>query len=158
VSVLIWIARALRTISGHADSIARTDSPRKFGTGPNLITTGERLGLTLALDTPIMGGVVEKLKPHYRLADIKAAFADPAKLNRTFSSKQGADALNMDDEAVVAVIQALAGSDFDKSMTSNVDHRIWQDVYRPKFGSTQLYVKFTLDAMNALLLISFKEA
>jgi len=37
-------------------------------------------------------GVVEKLRPHYLLTDIKAAFADPAKLNRSFVSKQGADA------------------------------------------------------------------
>jgi motility quorum-sensing regulator/GCU-specific mRNA interferase toxin len=64
----------------------------------------------------------------------------------------------MDDVAVVAVIQRLTTSDFDKSMTSMVDHRIWQDVYKPKVGSQTLYVKFTLDAQKALLLISFKEA
>jgi motility quorum-sensing regulator / GCU-specific mRNA interferase toxin len=103
-------------------------------------------------------GVVEKLKPHFSLADIKAAFADPASLNRSFASKQGADALKMDDEAVVAMIQALTGADFEKSMTSYANSRVWQDVYRPKAGGTELYVKFTLDAMNALFLISFKEA
>lgn len=43
-------------------------------------------------------------------------------------------------------------------MTSYADSRIWQDVYRPKVGKTGLYVKFTLDSMNALFLISFKEA
>jgi len=37
-------------------------------------------------------------------------------------------------------------------------HRIWQDVYRPKAGGTELYVKVTLDAQQALFLISFKEA
>ena len=61
---------------------------------------------------------MEKRKPHYALTDIKAAFADPATLNRSFVSTQGADALRMDDAAVVAVIQALATADFDKSMTS----------------------------------------
>ena len=50
---------------------------------------------------------MEKLRPHYLLTDIKAAFADPARLNRSFVSKQGADALKMDDQAVVDVIQAL---------------------------------------------------
>ncbi len=103
-------------------------------------------------------GAMEKLKPHYLLSDIKAAFADPATLNRSFVSKQGADELKMDDEAVVAVIQALTSADFEKSMTSHADHRVWQDVYRPRAGSTTLYVKFTLDAMNTLFLISFKEA
>jgi len=38
----------------------------------------------------------------------------------------------MGDGAVVATIQALAAADFEKSMTSYADHRIWHDVYRPK--------------------------
>ena len=100
---------------------------------------------------------MEKRKPHYPLAKIKSAFSDPDFLNRTVSSKLGADQLGMDDAAVVAVIQALSRSDFDKSMTSFSDHRIWQDVYRPNVAGQQVYVKFTLDAQQALLLISFKE-
>ena len=103
-------------------------------------------------------GAMEKRKPHYDLADVKAAFADPAALNRSFVSKRGADALGMDDAAVVATIQALAAADFEKSMTSYADHRVWQDVYRPKAAGIELYVKFTLDAQRALFLISFKEA
>ena len=51
---------------------------------------------------------MEKLKPHYGLATIKAAFADASSLNRSFVSKQGADDLDMDDAAVVAVIQGLS--------------------------------------------------
>ncbi len=101
---------------------------------------------------------MEKLKPHYGLATIKAAFADPSSLNRSFVSKQGADYLDMDDAAVVAVIQGLRNSDFDKSMTSIADHRVWQDVYKPTVAGRTLYMKFTLDAQQALLLISFKEA
>jgi motility quorum-sensing regulator/GCU-specific mRNA interferase toxin len=100
---------------------------------------------------------MEKRKPHYALADVKTAFTDPATLNRSFVSKQGADALGMDDAAVVATIQALAAADFEKSMTSHADHRVWQDVYRPEAAGTELYVKFTLDARKALFLISFKE-
>ena len=101
---------------------------------------------------------MEKLRPHYRLATIKAAFAEPSSLNRSFVSKQGADDLHMDDAAVVAVIQGLSNTDFEKSMTSLADHRVWQDVYKPSVGSRTLYVKFTLDAQQALFLISFKEA
>jgi motility quorum-sensing regulator/GCU-specific mRNA interferase toxin len=110
-------------------------------------------------NTPIMGVAgMEKLKPHYLLADIKAAFADPTTLNRSFVSKQGSDDLGMDDAAVVAVIQALVGSDFEKSMTSYANTQVWQDVYRPSAGGKKLYVKFTLDARNNFFLISFKEA
>lgn len=101
---------------------------------------------------------MEKLKPHYALASIQAAFADASSLNRSFVSKQGADDLDMDDTTVTTVIRALSAADFDKSMTSMADHRIWQDVYRPRAGGRTLYLKFTLDAQKALFLISFKEA
>ena len=101
---------------------------------------------------------MEKRRPQYPLTSIKAAFADPASLNRSFVSRQGADDLGMDDQEVVSVIQALTHADFEKSMTSMADRRIWQDVYRPGNAGRELYVKFTLDARQALFLISFKEA
>ena len=101
---------------------------------------------------------MEKRVPHHSLAAIKAAFADSSTINRTFVSKQGADDLKMTDAQVVAVIQALTLADFDKSMTSFANHKIWQDVYRPAAAGTSLYVKFTTDSMGAYLLISFKEA
>jgi len=101
---------------------------------------------------------MEKRKPHYVLSDVKAAFADPGSLNRSFGSKQGASALGIDDAAMVATIQALTFADFDKSMTSMADHRVWQDVYKPGANGIELYVKVTLDAQQALFLISFKEA
>ena len=101
---------------------------------------------------------MEKLRPHYPLTTIKAAFADPARLNRTNVSKQGADDLNMDDQAVVEAIQAITRPDFDKSMTSDQNSAVWQNVYKPSLGGTRLYVKFTLDANDAFLLISFKRA
>lgn len=100
---------------------------------------------------------MEKRKPHYRLADIKSAFSDPDQLNRTVTAKQGADDLEMEDDEVVEIIQALTNADFDKSMTAYHDHKIWQDVYRPKLDDRTLYVKFTQDAQQAFLIISFKE-
>ena len=65
--------------------------------------------------------------------------------------------LEMDDTDVVAVIQALTNADFDKSMTSYYDHKVWQDVYRPRVDDRTIYLKFTVDAQQAYLLISFKE-
>lgn len=41
-------------------------------------------------------------------------------------------------------------------MTSQADHRVWQDVYHVPFKDLVLYVKFTTDAQGYLL-ISFKE-
>ena len=101
---------------------------------------------------------MEKRKPHYDLAAIKRALADITKINRTYSSKQGADELDMDDTDVVEVIQGLKKEDFEKSMTSVTDHKVWQDVYKPVVGDKTLYVKFTVDAQKQFLLISFKEA
>jgi len=102
--------------------------------------------------------MTEKQKPHYDLIAIKAAFANPARLNRSLVSRRGAFALNIDDTAVVAVVQALRKSDFDKAMTSIADHKIWQDVYKPVHAGRTLYVKFTVDSTGEFLLISFKEA
>jgi motility quorum-sensing regulator / GCU-specific mRNA interferase toxin len=101
--------------------------------------------------------MAEKRKPHYPLAAIMAAFANPATLNRTASSKLGARDLGMSDGDVVAVVQALSRADFDKAMTSYADPTVWQDVYKPSAAGRALYVKFTLDAQKALLLISFKD-
>jgi len=64
----------------------------------------------------------------------------------------------MSDEEVVTVIQALRTSDFDKSMTSDADYKVWQDVYRTTRGDRAIYIKFTVDSMKALYLISFEEA
>jgi motility quorum-sensing regulator / GCU-specific mRNA interferase toxin len=64
----------------------------------------------------------------------------------------------MTDDDVVAAIQGLRRSDFDKSMTSNASSKVWQDVYKPMVKGRRLYVKFTTDAQQEWLLISFKEA
>ena len=95
--------------------------------------------------------------PRYPLAKIKAAFADAARLNRTMSAAEGAEELGMDEQVVVDVIASLTAEDFEKSMPSDRDPAIRQDVYKPVVDSRELYVKFTLDAQGGLLLISFKE-
>ena len=73
------------------------------------------------------------------------------------SAAEGADALGMNEEAVVDVITGLTAQDFDKSMPSDRDPTIQQDVYKPFVAGRELYVKFTRDGQRRLLLISFKE-
>ncbi len=63
----------------------------------------------------------------------------------------------MDEQAVVDVVAGLTRRDFDKSMPSDINPAIWQDVYKPIIEGRELYVKFTLDTQGELLLISFKE-
>ena len=74
-------------------------------------------------------------RPHYPLPAVKAAFADARRLNWTMTAADGADELDMDVEAVVDLIARLAGRDFQKSMVSEVDPAIWQDVYKPVVGA-----------------------
>jgi Motility quorum-sensing regulator, toxin of MqsA len=63
----------------------------------------------------------------------------------------------MDEQAVVDAIARLTARDFDKSMPSDFDSAIRQDVYKPVVEGRELYVKFTRDRQGGLLLISFKE-
>jgi len=63
----------------------------------------------------------------------------------------------MDEQAAVDVIARLTAQDFDKSMPSELDPAIRQDVYKPIVDGRELYVKFTRDTQGGLLLVSFKE-
>lgn len=96
-------------------------------------------------------------RPRYPLGTIKAAFADPTRINRTMSAAEGAEQLDMNEQTVVDVIAGLTAQDFDKSMPSDFDPTSRQDVYKPVGGGRELYVKFTRDAQGELLLISFKD-
>jgi hypothetical protein len=101
--------------------------------------------------------MARRRQPHYPLNTIKAAFADETRMNRTMTAADGAEELGMDEQAVIDVVAGLTGRDFDKSMQSDVNPVIWQDVYKPIVEGRELYVKFTLDTQGELLLISFKE-
>jgi motility quorum-sensing regulator/GCU-specific mRNA interferase toxin len=101
--------------------------------------------------------MTRKRRPCYPLKTVKATFADATRMNRTMTAADGAEDLGMDDQAVVDLIAGLTARDFDKTMPSDVDPAIWQDVYKPVIDGCELYVKFTLDARGKLLLISFKE-
>ena len=99
---------------------------------------------------------MRRRQPHYSLSRVKAAFADPARMNRTMTAAEGAETLGLDENAVVEIIARLGARDFDKSMPSVINASVWQDVYKPVIAGQELYVKLTLDALGALLLISFK--
>ena len=100
----------------------------------------------------------EKRRSTYDLAAIKAAFAAPNRINRTIVSARDAAAMGMDAAEVVKVIQLLRyPADFDKSATAHHDSHRWHDSYKPVVDGRRLYLKFTLDDEDRLLLTSFKE-
>ncbi len=97
---------------------------------------------------------MEKNTPHRKLSLIKA-MVDAGKVRTTKSALEGATALGLGFDEMVAVVRALRSTDFYKSMTTHADHRIWQDVYRPTTMAGKIYLKLTV--VNDVLIVSFKE-
>jgi len=56
---------------------------------------------------------------------------------------------------MLGVVRALTTADLFKSMTSHVDHRVWQDVYRASTAAGKVYLKLTV--VDDVLIVSFKE-
>ncbi len=73
---------------------------------------------------------MEQRTPHCKLVVVKNLLA-AGKIRATVSALAGGAALGLGFEEIV-VVAALTPRDFYKSMTTHADHRIWQDVYRPK--------------------------
>lgn len=101
--------------------------------------------------------IVEKRRPHYDLDAFKAAFSTVKGLNATLTAAADAQALGFSRSGMVEVLQAMKAGHFYKSMTSHVDHKVWQDVYHVPWADLVLYVKFTEDRVTAFRLLSFKE-
>jgi motility quorum-sensing regulator/GCU-specific mRNA interferase toxin len=83
------------------------------------------------------------------------ALVAAGKVRATFSALAGGAALGLGFEQIVGVIAALTARDFYKSMTTHADHRVWQDVYRPKIPAGDVYLKLTV--IDDVLIVSFKE-
>lgn len=99
---------------------------------------------------------MEKRRPTYDLASVKAEFATVVALRMTKSARDSAFALGFTLQEVVDVIQSIAAAHFYKSMTSLASAKVWQDVYHVPSGGIVLYVKFTVDDEGKLV-IAFKE-
>ncbi len=99
---------------------------------------------------------MEKRKPHCSLDIIKATFVTVRSLRITKTATTCAEALGITLEEVVGIIQGMTREQFYKSMTSDANSAIWQNVYHVPHASFVLYVKFTTDA-EGYLMISFKE-
>jgi len=65
--------------------------------------------------------------------------------------------LGLSSEQAVIVVLNLKQKDFYKSMTTNADHKIWQDVYHASLKTGLVaYIKVTLRE-NGSVVIQFKE-
>ena len=97
---------------------------------------------------------MEKRTPHCNLAIVKTMVA-AGKVRTTVSALAGGAALGFGFEEIIAVVAALTPKDFYKSMTTHADHRVWQDVYRPKTPAGEVYLKLTV--VDDVLIVSFKQ-
>jgi motility quorum-sensing regulator/GCU-specific mRNA interferase toxin len=97
---------------------------------------------------------MEKRTPHCSLMVVKAMI-QTGKVRITMSALVGGAALGFDADGILGVVMALTSRDFFKSMTTNNDHRIWQDVYRPATSAGSVYLKLTV--FDEVLVVSFKE-
>lgn len=101
--------------------------------------------------------MTDKARPTYDLEAVKARFSSTEALAVTKTATQSALKLGFGRSEIVATIQTITRTHFYKSMPSNADGRIWQDVYHVPSPAGVLYVKFTSDVVTEFLLLSFKE-
>ncbi len=97
---------------------------------------------------------MKKRTPHCKLSVIKTLI-EKEQVRSTMSALTAGAALGFDFHAIVEGTLALTPLDFYKSMTTHTDHRIWQDVYRPRTAAGELYLKLTV--IDDVLTVSFKE-
>jgi motility quorum-sensing regulator/GCU-specific mRNA interferase toxin len=97
---------------------------------------------------------MEKRTPHCKLPVVKR-LVGKGKVRMTRTALVGAAALGLDALAIIEVVKALVPADFFKSMTTYEDHKVWQDVYRPRTSAGEVYLKLTV--IEDVLIVSFKE-
>lgn len=97
---------------------------------------------------------MEKSTSHYQLSIIKTLIHD-GHVRATSIARKGATSLGFDFDGMLAVILTLNAADFYKSMTTHIDYRVWQDVYRPITPMGEVYLKLTV--IDDVLIVSFKE-
>jgi motility quorum-sensing regulator / GCU-specific mRNA interferase toxin len=101
--------------------------------------------------------MAEKRTAHHDLDAIKQAFSS-GEGRYTKTAIRDAAALGYASEDINAVIRAMTKRHIYKSMTANLDAKIWQDVYHVLHDGMNLYIKFTDNgSATDFTLLSFKE-
>ncbi len=99
---------------------------------------------------------MEKRVMSYDLEVIKQTFSSVQGLRVTATALRNVRSMGLSRQDMVSIIQQLSRKHFVKSMTTYVDHRVWQDVYNIEYNEYCLYIKFQLDELGHFI-VSFKE-
>jgi motility quorum-sensing regulator / GCU-specific mRNA interferase toxin len=100
--------------------------------------------------------MTDKRMPHHDLDAIKQVFSMGHGLV-TRIAIQDAAGLGYGSTEITTIIQTITKGHFYKSMTSNYNASVWQDVYHVPHSGRTLYVKFTDNGGSQFTLLSFKE-
>lgn len=100
---------------------------------------------------------MEKTTPHYDLAVIQADVARLGAAAFTRSALVSGRRLGLTLREMQDVIAGLQGRMLYKSLTTHLDHRLWQDVYHASIDTVELYIKVTCRFGGGPPVISFKE-
>jgi motility quorum-sensing regulator / GCU-specific mRNA interferase toxin len=98
---------------------------------------------------------MEKRSAHYSLDSIKQMIIHQEMRIITASAFKDAFNLGLGEDEIIDTVLKLKPSHLYKSMTTNVDHTIWQDVYYIKNCEIDLYIKLQITEKSVV--ISFKE-
>jgi len=98
-----------------------------------------------------------KSTPHYKL-NLIHSLINGDKYIITDISLEGSNKLGLSETEMLDTVLNLKHSDFYKSMTHYLNHKIWQDVYKPLCNTRRLYIKLQISPDNKAVIIDFKEA
>ena len=99
-----------------------------------------------------MARALDKFTPTYDLERFKSS-----NYEITETAIRCAGDLGMNRRGIVKVISTMKKEHFYKSMTSYINHKVWQDVYHVPYENKIIYIKFTKGTITEFRLLSFKE-
>lgn len=98
-------------------------------------------------------------KAHYDLNEIKRLLQKAETRIITKRSKMDAFQLGyVSVEEMVERVQKLVPTEIDKTMTSNADSTLWQDVYKTYDDDNLLYIKLQISHNHEGVIVSFHVA
>lgn len=101
---------------------------------------------------------MEKRKPHYRLAEIQSHVQIVGIASFSLTAQRNGLAMGLTSEEMVNTVCQLSRACFYKSMTTNEDSHLWQDVYHATISTGKVaYIKVTGFTDGRAPVIQFKE-
>lgn len=100
---------------------------------------------------------MEKHKPHYGLALVKSFINQGLFSITRLASDNAARDFDFIPEEIINIILLLERDNFYKSMTSEHNYTIWQDVYHKNISSLQIaYIKLQI-VKEKTVIVQFKQ-